>query len=145
MMWLYNNECDFSAMNSVKSEVLVNSKRREKRFMEENKVVIRYARENKNSVDLAEVNAATHDISLGGARIQVKKFFPVDSVIRIQVSLSRSGEAIKVDGKVKWIKKNQDEDLYEIGVEFLHHISKTVLSLIRHLYGEDTGVPTSVS
>ncbi|MFC2165198.1 PilZ domain-containing protein [Acidobacteriota bacterium] len=123
----------------------MDSKRREKRFKEENRVVIHYAQENKDSVEYSETNAATHDISLGGARIQVDKLFPVDSIIRIQISLSRSGEAIKVDGKVKWINKIQDEDLYEIGVEFLHHISKTVLSLIRHLYAEDTGVPTSVS
>jgi len=123
----------------------VDSKRREKRFKEENRVVIHYAQENKDSVEYAETNAATHDISLGGARIQVDKYFPVDSVIRIQINLSRSGEAIKVDGKVKWIEKAQDKDLYDIGVEFLHHISKTVLSLIKHLYGEDTGVPTSVN
>jgi c-di-GMP-binding flagellar brake protein YcgR len=126
-------------------EVPVDSKRREKRFKEENQVVIHYAQENKNTVDYMETNAATHDISLGGARIQVDKHFPVDSVIRIQINLSRSGEAIKVDGKVKWIREIPDEDHYEIGVEFLHHISKTVLSLIRHLYGEETGVPTSVS
>ncbi len=123
----------------------MDSKRREKRFKQENKVIIHFAQENKDSVECMDANAATHDISLGGARIQVDKFFPVDSVIRVQINLSRSGEAIKVDGKVKWIKKTQEKDLYEIGVEFLHHISKTVLSLIKHLYGEDTVVPTSVT
>lgn len=123
----------------------MDSKRREKRFKEENRVVIHYTRKNKDSVEYAETNAATHDISLGGARIQVDKYFPVDSEIRIQLNLSRSKEAIKVDGRVKWIRKAQDEDFYDIGVEFLHHISKTVLSLIRHLYGEGTGVPTSVT
>lgn len=121
------------------------SKRREKRFKEKNEVVIKYAQDDKDSSGYYEANAATHDISLGGARIRVGKFFPVDSVIRIQINLSRSDEAIHVDGKVKWTKKAQDDSHYEIGVEFLHHISKTVLSLIRHLYGEDTGVPTSVS
>jgi c-di-GMP-binding flagellar brake protein YcgR len=121
------------------------SKRREKRFKEKNKVVICFAQENKNTIDHMPINAATHDISLGGARIQVDKHFPVNSVIRIQINLSRSGETIKVDGKVRWIRELPDENLYEIGVEFLHNISKTILSLIRHLYGEDTGVPTSVS
>ena len=121
------------------------NKRREKRFKEENRVVIQYAKANKDSVEYREANAFTHDISLGGARIQVGQFFPVDSVIRIQINLSRSREAIKVDGKVKWIRSIDGEDLYELGVEFLHHISKTILSLIWHLYGEDTGVPTSVS
>lgn len=123
----------------------MDSKRREKRFREENKVIIHFAEESENTVDYKETNATTHDISLGGARIQVNRLFPVNSVIRIQINLSRSEEAIKVDGKVKWIREIPDEDLYEIGVEFLHNISKTVLSLIRHLYGEDTGVPTSVS
>lgn len=121
------------------------SKRREKRFKEENKVVIHYAQENNNTIDYMETNAATHDISLGGARIRVNQRFAVDSVIRIQIYLSRTEDAIKVDGKVKWVRELPDDDLYEIGVEFLHHLSKTVLSLIRHLYGEETGVPTSVS
>ena len=123
----------------------MDSKRREKRFKEENKVVIHYTQQNNNTVEYLETNATTHDISLGGARIRAEKFFPVDSVIRIQINLSRSEEAVKVDGQVKWIREVPDKNLYELGVEFLHHLSKTVLSLIRHLYGEDTGVPTSVS
>jgi len=131
--------------SSFEPEILVVSKRREKRFKETNKVIIHYAQEKANSVDYAETNAETHDISLGGARIRAAKLFPVGSVIRIQIDLAKTGEAIKVDGKVKWTNKIEDEDLYEMGVEFLHQISKTVLSLIRHLYGEDTGVPTSVS
>jgi hypothetical protein len=35
---------------------------------------------------------------------------------------------------VIWIKDGNDEGIYEMGVEFLHD-SKTMASLIKHVYG----------
>jgi Tfp pilus assembly protein PilZ len=125
----------------------VDNKRREKRFAEENRVIIQFANDRKDSSNNSGINASTHDISLGGARILTPKYFPADTVIRIQINLSRSSQVVRLDGKVKWIKKIDDDDkeLFEIGMEFLHKTSNTVLSLIRHLYGEDVGIPSYVS
>jgi hypothetical protein len=65
--------------------------------------------------------------------------------MRIQINLTKSGQVIKLDGIVRWSKISSDEETYELGVEFLHKISKSVLSLIRHLYGEDKGIPSTIS
>ena len=121
------------------------NRRKEKRFEEENRVVIHSARNTEGATQHMEINASTHNLSLGGARITSHKVFPVGTVLRIQIHLERSKQAVKLDGRVIWVNKIQEKDLYEFGVEFLHHISKTVLSLIRHLYGENTDMPTSVS
>ena len=94
------------------------------------------------------INAHTHDLSLSGARICTPHYFPVGSVVRIVIDLERTHQSIKMDGEVKWTRKSdEDDDLFESGIEFLHSISQTLLSLIKHLYAErtDVGIPTSIS
>jgi c-di-GMP-binding flagellar brake protein YcgR len=120
------------------------NKRKEKRFNEENDVIIQYALNDKSSNHYIGINALTRDISLSGARIISIKTFPIDTILRIQINLSRTKQTIKVDGKVKWVRENTDNDTYEMGIEFLHEISKTVLTLIRHLYAEEAGIPSKV-
>ena len=62
-------------------------------------------------------------------------------------SLRASQISIKDDGEVKWTRKSEeDDDLFESGIEFLHSISQTLLSLIKRLYAERNGViPTAVT
>jgi hypothetical protein len=120
-------------------------RRRDKRFKEKNEVIIQYVADRRKINNYIEINATTFDLSISGARIHSKKSFPVDTVLRIQIDLKKSNQVIKVDGKVKWVERMSSEDFYEMGVEFLHDISKTVLSLLKHLYGEDSGIPSTVS
>jgi c-di-GMP-binding flagellar brake protein YcgR len=123
----------------------VQNKRKEQRFKEKNKVLIQYALDCKNANGYLGINAKTYDISLSGVRIATKQAFPIDTILRIQISLSKSDQVVTLDGKIKWVKKAKKRDTVEMGVEFLHEISKTVLSLIRHLYGEDVGIPSKIS
>ncbi len=120
-------------------------RRREKRLKDENKVALESVRERKDFDGGIDINALTCDISPGGARILTHTFYPFDSLIRIQINLLNSGKILEVEGKVKWIKKMDDEELFEIGVEFLHSISKTILALLEHLYGNNIKIPSSVS
>ncbi len=121
------------------------NKRKDKRFEEKNKVVIQFALNRHDANNNEGINATTHDISLGGAKILAPKSYPVDTVMRIEINLSKSGQIVKLDGIVRWSKLSSDEETYELGIEFLHKISKSVLSLIRHLYGEDQGIPSTIS
>ena len=120
-------------------------KRREKRFQEKNEVLIRSAVNGKDASGHVGVNAITYDLSLAGAGIRSDQFFDVGTIIRVNINLERTGQSIKVDGEVKWFRKNEEEDVYELGVEFLHSISQTLLSLIRHLYSDRAGIPSMVS
>lgn len=120
--------------------------RRDKRFLERNTVFIKPTAEGMDPLIGSGINAHTHDLSLSGARICTPQYFPVGSVVRIVIELERTHQSIKVDGEVKWTKKCEEDDgLFESGVEFLHSISQTLLSLIRHLYAERNGIPSAVS
>ena len=123
----------------------MSEKRREKRLRDMNKAVVQTVRKGKDLDGGIDINALTCDISPGGAKILAHKFYPFDSTIRIQIDLSNSGQLLEVEGKVKWIKKMDDEELFEIGVEFVHKISQTVLALLEHLYGNNIKIPSSVS
>jgi len=120
--------------------------RKDKRFMERNTVFIKSTSENNETLYGHGINAHTHDLSLSGARICTPHYFPVGSVVRIVIDLERTHQSIKVDGEVKWTRKSEEEEgSFESGVEFLHSISQTLLSLIKHLYSERNGIPTAVS
>lgn len=121
------------------------NKRKDKRFEEKNKVVIQFALKSPEPNNSERIKAITHDISLGGARIVSCKSYPVNTVLRIEINLSKSRQIVKLDGIVRWSKLSFDSENYELGVEFLHKISKSVLSLIRHLYGEQQGIPSTIS
>jgi hypothetical protein len=121
--------------------------RKDKRFLERNTAFIKSTSEGPEPVYGYGINAHTHDLSLSGARICSPQYFPVGSVVRIVIELERTHQSIKVDGEVKWTRKSEeDADLHESGVEFLHSISQTLLSLIKHLYAEKNGgIPTAIS
>ena len=71
--------------------------------------------------------------------------FAVGTTIRIVIELAKTCQTIQVEGQVKWTRQNEAEGIYEIGVEFLHHISQTILTLIRHLYSAGSEIPSSVT
>jgi hypothetical protein len=121
--------------------------RKDKRFLERNTAFIKSTSEGHEPVYGNGINAHTYDLSLSGARICSPQYFPVGSVVRIVIELERTHQSIKVDGEIKWSRKSPEEaDIQESGVEFLHSISQTLLSLIKHLYADrNGGIPTSIS
>jgi hypothetical protein len=123
----------------------VENKRKDTRFEEKNEVVIQFAIEGHEASRSTGIKAITRDLSLGGARIISPKEYPVDTVMRIEINLSKSEQIVKVDGIVRWTELSPDGETYELGIEFLHRISKSVLSLIRHLYAGEQGIPSTIS
>ena len=119
--------------------------RKDKRFGERDRVVIRDGGHSSQSFAKNAVNAHTYDISLTGARIGCKKDFPVGAVVHVVIDLERSEQFLKVDGRVVWGQARQGDEPFEIGVQFLHSIPDTILALIRHFYGKNVGIPSSVS
>jgi Tfp pilus assembly protein PilZ len=119
--------------------------RKEKRIEERNTVVIRSFNDGNGPATSLSANAYTYDLSLGGTRLFTDKPFAVGTIIRIVIELARTCQSIQVDGEVKWARKNEAEGVYEIGVEFLHDISQTILTLIRHLYSAGSEIRTSVT
>jgi len=119
--------------------------RRVKRFVEEDDVLIKYVSSKKEGKEKKDINAKTFDLSLAGARLISKHAFEKGAVLRVEIDLKRTQQVLNVDAEVKWCRENQGEQGYELGIEFLHNISTTLLSLLRHLYSEKSGIPSSVS
>jgi c-di-GMP-binding flagellar brake protein YcgR len=117
-------------------------RRKRHRFIERNEVRIRTAVDKYQGPGIA---AHTFDLSTGGARIVTSKSYPVGTAIRIRLSLSGTDHSIDLDGTVRWLRQKDNETVYEIGVEFERMTSQAVLVLIRHLYGRNEGIPSTVA
>jgi Tfp pilus assembly protein PilZ len=111
-------------------------KRKDRRFKQWNKIVIEAVPNGQNSHGPAEVKAFTFDLSLGGARIHSVERFELGDVLRINIELVRSRETVSVEGRVKWVKRDEIENVFELGVEFDHDTSQTIMSLMKDLHGK---------
>ena len=60
------------------------------------------------------------DFSISGARINAHILLPVDTLLRIDITLKTVHQMITVMGKVKWIKIVYEDKTYEAGVEFVN-------------------------
>jgi c-di-GMP-binding flagellar brake protein YcgR len=127
---------------SPRQEPEMIERRRRHRFIERNDVLIRTSADRYRGAGIA---AHTYDLSTGGARIVTAKCYPVGSLIKIRITLSGSDEFICLDGQVRWFRRRPEEEVYEIGVEFERLTSQNILSLIRHLYGRNEGIPSTVA
>ena len=115
-------------------------RRKRPRFSERNEVCVTSACEKPNG---GKVNAFTHDLSTGGARIMTKDPLAVGTLINLRIDLARTGESVVLAAAVRWTRYDPGTGLYELGVEFRHLSSQKVLSLIRNLYGQNGAVPST--
>ncbi|MFC2161899.1 PilZ domain-containing protein [Acidobacteriota bacterium] len=122
--------------NASNEEVRAWKDRRDKRFIEENKAIIEWA-QYKDPEHGNKIYAFTQDLSIGGTKILTDVSFPIDTVFMITLTLSRSRQIIKVAANVRWVKPVINEDLYEIGLEFIHDFNQSVTGLMKHLFGKE--------
>jgi hypothetical protein len=118
--------------------------RKDKRIGEQNDVWIKDEGVGWRPGAPPKINASTHDLSISGARICCKADFPVGHLLHIVIYFKRSGQMLCVDGEVKWSTRTKGRR-HEVGVEFLHTLPDTVVALIGHIYGKETGIPVSIS
>ena len=112
--------------------------RREERFKEGNKVTIEQIRDHNEESDKKISFALTEDISFRGIKVLVESSFPVDSLLKIGLTLSKPDTRIDVRGKVRWANRLSPE-LYEVGIELdVGTLPRSdVRRLLEHLYGEE--------
>ncbi len=120
-------------------------RRKDSSEREENKVVIEFVTSFGDSVSTTEIYALTKDISVGGARIVTDWFFPIGTHFKVNLALSKSKQVVRVDGRVRWARNLDDnDDLFEVGVEFMHDIPETILALLNHIVEIEKGIPSVV-
>ena len=69
------------------------------------------------------------DLSVSGARINAHILLPVDTLIKIDITLKTVHQMITVMGKVKWIKIICNDESYEEGVEFVNTADEAIKKL----------------
>ena len=79
-------------------------KRKAKRIIEENKV---------------KITRIYKDKLPGGVRIQGNTFLPINTLLKIELSLKEPLRLISAIGKVRWVKRRYTEELFETGIEFM--------------------------
>lgn len=116
---------------------MTKERRREARKKEGNRVTIETAPSDNPDTENAPTQkitfSLTEDISLKGIKVISDAFFPVDSSLKIELSLEELKEPLHLKGKVKWIK-SLEEDLYEIGIEFVGASPDQKRVLVNHMY-----------
>jgi Tfp pilus assembly protein PilZ len=110
-------------------------KRKDQRIKQWNKAVIKPLPRSQDPLSPAEVKTFTYDLSLGGARIRSVKPFELGTVLRLNIELVRSHETVNLKGQVKWVKRDEAENIFELGVEFDHDTAQTVMILMKNLHG----------
>ena len=74
---------------------------------------------------------------MGGIRVLTEKYLPVGTELRMELALLDSNKVINLVGKVRWINCLYENELYEMGVEFLETLSDKTVALIEHIYEKE--------
>ncbi|MBU1056528.1 MAG: PilZ domain-containing protein [Proteobacteria bacterium] len=96
----------------------MNEKRWTKRLVQKNEIILTVVYKGKKSPNKRFIHHISTDISTSGARIQANTFLPVDSLLKIQLTLKGPLPLITALGKVKWIRRLYTDESYEAGLEF---------------------------
>jgi hypothetical protein len=81
------------------------------------------------------------NISVSGANIQGNILLPVDSIIKIDITLNSLEEKITTIGKVKWNKVIIENDSYEAGVEFVDTPNEAIQKLYERTQKDGAFIP----
>ena len=110
-------------------DILYKAKRKAERLDEENEITITILSEIANFPKEKIVYKYSQDISMTGTRIQGNVRLPIDTFLKINVTLKNSKQNVVVFGKVKWSKAYPIRGYFEAGVEFVDTPSESIKKL----------------
>jgi c-di-GMP-binding flagellar brake protein YcgR len=109
-------------------------RRKDKRIKQWNKARIQVLSGKLGHTSPSGAEAFTYDLSLGGARIHSTEPLAIGTRIRLRIDLVRSGETVAIEGRIKWARPSPADGVCEMGVEFEHSSSQTIMSLMKNLH-----------
>lgn len=110
-------------------------RRRDPRVEEEKEVILEVVNSRSlNEQERRQLMARSLDISVGGIRLEAAEEFSPESLIRLKIPSDQLGKWIQVFGRVRWIRKTEEERIIELGLEFIDTPPETVLDLMEHIY-----------
>lgn len=107
--------------------------RRAKRIKKEAKVTIELIHTDKLTPDKKITYHVTKDISSSGLRILASTFLPINSLLKIRLSLTKPRRFITAFGKVRWLKGRYGDRLFEMGIEFVDTPQENIKALKEYI------------
>jgi hypothetical protein len=122
--------------------------RKAERLNEEHKITITIVSEDEHLLKEKILYKFSKDISESGIKIRGNIPLPVDTLLKIDLTLERLHEKITALGKVKWVEFNLEDGTFEAGVEFvdtsneaIKKIEEYILSKQKYTSLNPLGVP----
>ena len=100
--------------------------RKAQRLNEEHNITITIVSEDKNILKEKILYKFSKDISESGIKIQGNIPLPVDTLLKIDLTLQGLRQKITALGKVKWMEFNTEDGSFEAGVEFVDTSSEEI-------------------
>lgn len=113
---------------------IAQDRRREVRVEAENKILLDLPPEARRSDDQEDYCALTGDISPGGCRILINRLLTIDTVLKIELPLSKVRKVVKTKAKVRWVRAVEDGELFETGLEFIDLPPESLMALLEFSY-----------
>lgn len=109
-------------------------RRRAPRLAEKNEITITTLSRGEKSPEGKIIYNHSMDISVLGTRIKSNSFLPIDTLLKIDITLKNPNQMmITAVGKVKWIKSLFADESYEAGIEFVHTPSNVTQQLANYI------------
>lgn len=93
-------------------------KRRTKRLMEENEIILEIVSKDNLSLNKKISYNISKDISFSGARIQTNAFLPLNTLLKIQLTLTNPPRMVTALGRVKWARAMYGDDSFNVFMTF---------------------------
>lgn len=112
------------------------NRRKEPRRKEENQVSLSLSSGDPLPNGQKSVQVLTQDISTGGLRILTDVQLSAHSRMSIRIVLSRTRKVLVLEGQVRWVTPVYEDELFEVGIEFMDIPPPKALLLLKHIYGD---------
>lgn len=113
----------------------ITERRKDKRIKDMSGVAFQAMLESSEDDSTKICQAIIQDISLGGIRVHCDNYVPVNTPIKINLTLDRSRKFLSMYGKIRWIRSLYEGESYEFGVQFEQITPQDSMNLLQHLFG----------
>ena len=108
-------------------------KRKTKRVKKESKITIKVISEDTIPRNKQIIYHLTKDISSRGVKIQTNTFLPINTLLKIELSLTSPPRVVKAIGRVRWVKSRYADEKFEMGIEFIDTPKESIKALSKHI------------
>ncbi len=113
--------------------------RRDVRIVEENKVVLTpLTGEVRPGIPVVH-HSLTRDISMGGIRLMTTVPLDAGGRVRLDITLARSRNRIRVSAEVLWVREVYGQEVFEAGLRFVGLEPNAEVALMGHIFGVRNG------